>query len=156
MAKVGDGIQTGLSWIPDSNGHVPGNGIVVGSGVYIARMHESGGLIPGKVVPQYKKAYCSNDEREYEHQKYEVLCDTSAPGTSKCYRWLAASDGNVPDNAVVGGVSKDGDALYVARSEIFGVPVAGKVDDDHTSASFPYGGKEHAVKHYDVLVWCMK
>ncbi|CAL8088932.1 unnamed protein product [Calicophoron daubneyi] len=126
MAKFGGGIQMGLSWIPDSNGHAPGNAISVGEGIYIARMHESGDLTPGKVVSQYNKAFCSYDGRELEHQNYEVLCDTCAPGTSQCFRWLPASNGNVPDNAVVGGLSKYGDALYVARSEISGEPVAGK------------------------------
>ncbi|CAL8088917.1 unnamed protein product [Calicophoron daubneyi] len=127
MARIGSGVQMGLSWVPDQGGHVPDNAVEAGDEVYIGRMKESGDLIPGKIVPRNDKGYVCFGGKECEHTRYEVLCDTKAPGTSRCYEWEEDSDGHVPRRAVVGGVSSSGDPLYVARSRINGERVVGKV-----------------------------
>ncbi|CAL8093538.1 unnamed protein product [Calicophoron daubneyi] len=138
----------GLTWESDSDGHVPDNAISVGDGVYVARMRQSGDLIPGKVVPDNDKAYCCYGGREYEHTRYEVLCNEG----SRRYDWVADSDGHVPDDAVEAGRSSQGDKIYIARSRINGEPVVGKVQDGLDCAYFPYGGEEHVKTNYEVLV----
>ncbi|CAH8508117.1 unnamed protein product [Dicrocoelium dendriticum] len=152
MARVGKGFQVGLSWTPDRDGHVPYNAIDAGGGVFVARMRHSGDLIPGKVVPQYGKAYCSHGGCEHEYFEYEVLCNTSAPNTRPCYKWEHSSDGHVPKKSIVAGLAEDQSPLYVARVQIEGEWVVGKVHQGHSCGYFPYGGEEHSKESYEVLV----
>ncbi|KAF5401174.1 Natterin-4 [Paragonimus heterotremus] len=152
MAKVGRGYQIGLSWIPDRDGHVPAGAISVAPDIFVARVHQSGDLVPAKVVSRYNKAYCAHSELEHEHTSYEVLCDTCAPGTRSCYKWEHASSGQVPKRAIVGGLTSNGSPLYIAKSEINFEPAVGKVPEGGNCGYFPYGGKEHKSDQYDVLV----
>ncbi|KAA3674087.1 uncharacterized protein DEA37_0014321 [Paragonimus westermani] len=152
MSKIGRGFQVGLSWIHAEGGHVPPKAIDAGGGVYVGRMHHAGDLIPGKVIPRFGHAYCSHAGQEHTHSSYEVLCDTCAPSTRHCYRWEYASGGHVPKSAIVAGLADNGSPLYIARVEINGERVVGKVHDGHPCAYFPYGGEEHRMPDYEVLV----
>ncbi|GAA52057.1 hypothetical protein CSKR_104862 [Clonorchis sinensis] len=153
MARIGHGVQIGLSWVQDRDGRVPSNAIDAGCGVYIGRMHQNGDLLPGKVVPRHNQAYCAFGGREHSHHTYEVLCDTAAHRTNKCYGWENSSNGHVPKNAIVAGLASDGSPLYVARAHINGERVVGKVHGGHHCGYFPYGGEEHSLHSYEVLIW---
>ncbi|VDP68901.1 unnamed protein product [Echinostoma caproni] len=152
MSRIDKGFQVGLSWVHDHDGHVPHNAIEAGDGIYIGRVMHEGDMIPAKVVSRLNKAYVPYGGREHEYHSYEVLCDTKAPDTSKCYHWERAYNGNVPKYAIIAGLSESGECLYIARSEIEGECVVGKVHQGHDSAYFPYGGREHRKNSYEVLV----
>ncbi|KAA0195102.1 hypothetical protein FBUS_11250 [Fasciolopsis buskii] len=72
------------------------------------------------------------------------------------YKWSPAEDGNVPKNSVVAAVAGDGEPVYIARAEVEGEKVVGKVHSGHTNAYFPYGGREVPIENYEVLVWMKK
>ncbi|CAH8430126.1 unnamed protein product [Heterobilharzia americana] len=152
MAKVGRGLQIPLSWIPGSSGFCPPGAISVDD-VYIIRSKHSGELLPGKLVPMHGKCYCPYGGRELESIDYEVLCESCIPGSSKGYSWEIACGGDVPKHAIVAGIAKDGEALYIAKGNVNGETCIGKIHEGHPCAYLPWGGQEHSVYEYEVLVW---
>ncbi|CAH8442303.1 unnamed protein product [Schistosoma rodhaini] len=151
MAKIGKGIQIPLSWVPDRNGNVPHNAISVTNGIYVVRCQHDRQWIPGKAANGHDTAYYPYGGEEKNTKEYEVLCDTSFSG-HQGYEWVQASCGNVPKNAIIGGMSGN-DPLYIAKSKINGETCVGKVHHGHECAYLPCGGQEHSVKDYEVLVW---
>ncbi|CAH8826489.1 unnamed protein product [Trichobilharzia szidati] len=121
--------------------------------VYVIRSKHSGELLPGKLVPEHGRCYCPYDGKELQSNDYEVLCDSSVPGTVKGYGWEEASGGHIPKNAIVAGIAKDGSPLYVVKGYVNGELCIGKLHDGHPCAYLPWGGKENRVDEYDVLVW---
>ncbi|CAH8432069.1 unnamed protein product [Schistosoma turkestanicum] len=155
MAKIGKGIQIPLSWIPVKDGHIPSNAISIDEGISVVRCkHDNNHWEPGKVVHRYKTCYYPYGGEEKSSSEYEVLCDTSVSG-QRGYEWEHASCGNVPKNAIVAGLV-DNEPLYIAKGSINGEPCVGKVHHGHQCAYLPWGGKEHSVQDYQVLVWKKK
>ncbi|TNN12829.1 Natterin-4 [Schistosoma japonicum] len=152
MAKVGRGMQIPLSWVPGSDGFCPVGAITVDN-VCVARCKHSGELLPGKLVPMNGKCYCSYGGAEIESYNYEVLCESFIPGSCRGYCWETAYDGDVPKNAIVAGIAKDGQPLYIVKGSVNGETCFGKLHEGHSCAYLPWGGKEHSVSEYDVLVW---
>jgi hypothetical protein len=66
--------------------------------------------------------------------------------------WVAASNGDVPPAAVVGGQERTGETLYVCRAIFNNAPHGGKVRNGFRGCNIGYGGKEEAVPNYEVLV----
>jgi len=74
--------------------------------------------------------------------------DVSSGGGSET--WVAASDGSVPEGALVGG--EDGGAVvYVARAEHEGGLLPGKLVEGN-GMYIPWGGEEHVKDDYQVLI----
>lgn len=71
----------------------------------------------------------------------------SSSGIEICLSWQPASGGVIPDDAVPAG-----EDLYVARAKLQGVWTPGKVAKGHEHAYVPWGGEEHKVESYQVLV----
>jgi hypothetical protein len=67
------------------------------------------------------------------------------------FKWVSASDGFVPENAVVGGHSMSGDKFYVGRTLHSGLKVPGKICRRSKCIYVPFGG-EISHKEYEVLV----
>jgi len=65
--------------------------------------------------------------------------------------WVAASAGEVPEGALVGG-EDNGSPLYIARAEHEGGIIPGKFLAEHGVAYIPWGGAENAKDAYEVLV----
>eukprot|EP00092_Neocalanus_flemingeri_P014703 GFUD01015865.1.p1 GENE.GFUD01015865.1~~GFUD01015865.1.p1 ORF type:complete len:150 (+),score=28.49 GFUD01015865.1:125-574(+) len=65
-------------------------------------------------------------------------------------RFVHAANGQLPPNAWPGG--NDNGPQYVARSYHEGSLVPGKFVPHHGVAYIPWGGKEHAMTHYEVLI----
>ncbi|XP_038111450.1 uncharacterized protein LOC119767268 [Culex quinquefasciatus] len=63
--------------------------------------------------------------------------------------WVPASNGKVPEKAVVGGF--DGGNLYIARANHKGEVVPGKLHPPSGSCYIPWGGSEHRKTNYEVL-----
>lgn len=66
-------------------------------------------------------------------------------------QWLPGSDGSVPPNALVGGKDIDGEPLYIGRARYGGGLLPGKMKPKHRGCYVGHGGKEHLIKHYEVL-----
>ncbi|VDN96024.1 unnamed protein product [Rodentolepis nana] len=151
MAKVGKGFQIGVSWVPLKGRGVPPGAIDIGDGVYVARGCKDGEQIPGKYVEKYGTCYVSYGGAEHELKECEILCDTCISSTGCCYEWREDSGGNVPKNAIVGGIAEDGEPLYICRAKVDGEKCVGKVHNGHDCAYIPHGGEEHSVEDYKVL-----
>ncbi|CAH8440836.1 unnamed protein product [Heterobilharzia americana] len=155
MAKIGQGIQIALSWVPGKNGSISPGAISVENDIYVARRKYEDEWIPGKLVTGYQTCYCPLDGRELESSEYEVLCDTCLPNSKKCYAWEKASGGEVPKKAIVAGIS-NGKPLYIAKGPVYEEMCVGKVQEGQEFACLPWGGEEHRVKDYEVLVFKKK
>ncbi|PAB59452.1 DM9 repeat-containing protein [Anaeromicrobium sediminis] len=66
-------------------------------------------------------------------------------------KWVAMSDGTIPDGALKFGYEADGTPLYVARAYYAGGLHLGKVRPGFEGALIPYAGTEVVVKFYEVL-----
>ncbi|VDM33556.1 unnamed protein product [Hydatigera taeniaeformis] len=152
MAKVGEGFQIGLSWIPIHEQGIPHGAIKVDDGIFVARGEVNGEKIPGKYLTRYRKCYVPYGGKEHELQKCDILCDTSFACDGSCYTWMANTGGDVPKHAIIAGLASDGEPLFVCKAPVKGELCVGKVHKGHSSAYVPYGGEEHSVSKYEVLV----
>ena len=66
--------------------------------------------------------------------------------------WVPATNGELPDGAVVGG--HDGEDLYIARARFEGSLTPGKLVQSHAVCYIPWGGAENPVTEYEVLCNC--
>merc|ERR1711962_1764698 len=116
-----------------------------GVDLHVARAWHEGSLVPGKMHHIYNTVYVSYGGEEHSKDSFEIL-------TGEGFEWKAAEGGNVPEWAFQGGHEVDGTPLYVAVGKINGVDAIGKVNPVHKRCYLPYGGKEHTVECYEVLV----
>lgn len=68
------------------------------------------------------------------------------------FQWVPSASGHVPENAVRAGQEASGEPLYVGRADISGSLSVGKVHPSHQCLYVPYGGAEHRINSYEVLV----
>jgi len=68
------------------------------------------------------------------------------------YRWQWATGGQIPSGAVHQGHEATGEPLYVALAGLSGGVHPGKVRQAFGAANIPYGGAEHKVNPYQVLL----
>jgi hypothetical protein len=66
------------------------------------------------------------------------------------HRWVPCDNGNVPQDAFICGLDKDGSNLYVGRAFHGGDLLPGKIVPSHGCAYVSRNGVEHGVKHYEV------
>ena len=146
-----DGEDNKLQWVSGSNGWHPEEAVKAGTDrwdpIFVARASHQGCLIPGKLHPSHETAYVPWGGGEHAKQRYEVL-----KGPWLSYSWRPAANGDVPDNAVKGGETADGQPLYVIRAKVGVHDAVGKLNPQNKFGHLPFGGKEHIVKHYEVLV----
>ncbi|KAL7054386.1 hypothetical protein AAHC03_09100 [Spirometra sp. Aus1] len=153
MARIGRGVQIGLSWVKTKPGDTPDGAIEVEPGIYVCRALYEGEQIPGKYIPAMCKAFVPYAGRGRSVKDCEVLCDTRCRGQSCCYQWVSASGGEVPEGAIVAGVASDGQPLYIAKAPIEEEICVGKVHSGHARAYMPSFSRELSVNDYEVLVW---
>lgn len=65
-------------------------------------------------------------------------------------KWLPASNGSVPPNAVQGGNDCNGEMIFVARALHEGAMLPGKLVPSHRVAYVPWGGRENPKDQYEV------
>lgn len=65
-------------------------------------------------------------------------------------KWLPASNGSVPPNAVPGGRDCNGETIFVARASHEGAMLPGKLVPSHGVAYVPWGGRENPKDQYEV------
>uniref|UniRef100_A0A182MW60 Farnesoic acid O-methyl transferase domain-containing protein n=1 Tax=Anopheles culicifacies TaxID=139723 RepID=A0A182MW60_9DIPT len=71
----------------------------------------------------------------------------SGAGGAAC--WVAAANGEIPPNAVVGG--SDGEDMYIGRAQHEGGIIPGKVVASHGVCYIAWGGVENPKAEYEVL-----
>ncbi|MDD9986508.1 MAG: DUF3421 domain-containing protein [Spirochaetaceae bacterium] len=67
-------------------------------------------------------------------------------------RWEPGSGGTVPSNAIPAGSEVGGTPLYICRAEIEGGTHPGKTRERIGSCAVAWGGREHYINPYEVLV----
>lgn len=68
------------------------------------------------------------------------------------YDWVADENGNVPENAVIGGCTVTNENLYFGRVKHNGNNIPGKVHPSHRVLYVAYEGREINFSRYEVLV----
>lgn len=116
-----------------------------GSKIYVGRAFYEGDNIPVKVCPAHQSAYLAYAGREVSVSNYEVLVGFG-------FTWVSSGGGQVPGSAVATGTQSDGEPLYVGRAHFQGTLTPGKVQTSHSCLYLPFGGVEHSVTEYEVLV----
>ncbi|XP_037037066.1 uncharacterized protein LOC119074858 [Bradysia coprophila] len=113
---------------------------------YLGRAWFRNDLLPAKLILQLGAfvPYGTVEEKVAEFDF--VRMDT---GT---YEWKESRDGEVPTNAVVGGVTTDGEDLFFGRVLHGGNYIPGKIHQSHGVLYVPYRGQELNFRIYEVLV----
>jgi len=137
-------------WIHCSNRNVPPHAVYAGhdsdgDAIFVGRADHDGDLLPAKVIINKGCAYVSHSGQEISKTSYEVL-------TGYGYTWVPDSNGSVPSDAVEAGRTSDGETLYIGRGHIEGSTTPGKIHPSHGCLYIPYGGQEHKLSSYEVLV----
>lgn len=94
-----------------------------------------GGLHIGKLRGAFGGVNVGWGGQEMMVPEYEVL--THFHG-----KWVKASGGDVPANAIVGGHEADGSPLYIGQVKYMGGKHIGKVSLGLGGCNFSWGGKE--------------
>lgn len=116
-----------------------------GDEIFVGRAYHNGELLPAKVIPSKQSAYVAWGGQEIRVNDYEIL-------TGHHYCWIPASNGDVPPHSMRVGQTSDGEPLYVGRGHWQGSLTVGKIHPSHGCLYIPYGGGEHRLDHYEVLV----
>jgi hypothetical protein len=116
-----------------------------GSPIYVGRAFHDGDQLPAKVIPSKNACYISHNGSEIFKPNYEVLCGSGMT-------WIGSSNGHVPAGAISTGNTNTGEPLYVGRAHHEGSLTPGKIHRSHGCMYMPYGGIEHSILHYEVLV----
>lgn len=141
-----------VHWEQAGGGNVPSTAVPAGwdqaDTVYVGRVFHEGEVIPGKILPSHGVCYISQGGAEHGIGDYEVLCN---PHNCQL-EWVGSAGGNIPSGALQGGVSEQGEPLYVGRVHHEGSLTIGKIHPSHGCCYIPYGGSEHSYPDYEVLV----
>jgi len=117
--EINRGYKPLAEWISMADGQVPHNAVVggydiSGENLYIGRSSHEDEIIPGKVVPSHGTCYVPYGGVEHIKHNYQVLVHSS---TGTDFVWLEASHGEIPSGAIQGGVSGNGERLFIGRVE---------------------------------------
>ena len=143
----------GYSWSPcNIRSSLPKDAILAGrdadkSPIYVGRALFSGHRLPAKVIPSKKACYIAFNGLEHSVQDFEVLI-----GKADKFTWEAASNGKVPENAISSD-KVNNEELFIGRAVFEGSITVGKVHPSHSCLYIPFAGKEHSIRHYEVLVY---
>ena len=146
--------KPGFIWIPASNGHIPKSAVKGGvehppgkQALFVCRANFNGGIHPGKVRPAFGACNIGWGGKEHAVKNYEVL--VNAPD-----KWVNANGGHIPTYALKGGQEHPPgkQKLFVCRAEFNGGVHSGKVRPAFGACNIGWGGKEHAVRSYQVLL----
>ena len=145
------------SWQDASSGSVPSNAVIGGwdagspwPPLYYCRAHLAGSdLEPGKIRPGFPGCLIPYGGVEQVATYYQVLVSLSPamPLTT-----VVASGGYVPPDAIRGGTDNDGTPLYLCTAVYGGGSHPGKLKPAFKGCDVSYGGGEHVVASYSVLV----
>ncbi|CAD6208316.1 GSCOCG00003325001-RA-CDS [Cotesia congregata] len=124
---------------------VKGGKDVDGCPIYVGRAYHNGDTVPAKVIPDKQAAYVCHAGEEHTKHEFEVLCQGE-------FAWEFASNGVIPEGAVVGGQTSEGEPLYVGRVLHNGAQTVGKIQPSHGCLYIPFDGEELSFRDYEILV----
>ena len=96
----------------------------------------------------HQVCYVAAAGAEHGYRYYQVMINPDGATLV----WVPASDGEVPNGALQGGMESNGCKLFIGRAQYKGSLVVGKVHPTHRVLYAPFDGKEIAIKSYEVLV----
>jgi hypothetical protein len=151
------------SWQPASGGYVPPNaveggvdnappGSTVKPPLYYCRgviRDAAVSLQLGKIRPGFAGCDVPYSGREVSVNPYQVLV-ASSPAMPLAN--IAADNGFVPHDAIRAGTDVDGTPLYICSAIFDGSTIPGKLHSSFHGCNVSYGGVEHTVFDYYVLV----
>ncbi|XP_076314669.1 natterin-4-like [Tachypleus tridentatus] len=144
--------KTVAEWMDGQAGHVPYGAVQGGedSGepIYVGRANHEGDVVPGKLHPSHGCVYVPWGGEEHSHTDYQVLVNLHGTRLD----WIHSSGSEIPTGAVQGGITADGEILYIGRTWHEGAITIGKVHPSHGVLYIAYGGQEHAYQDYEILV----
>lgn len=76
---------------------------------------------------------------------FQILCGTGL-------EWINSANGHVPEGSLCAGNQSDGEPLFIGRTHYEGSLTVGKIQRSHNCLYIPFGGAEHSVTEYEVLV----
>ena len=82
------------------------------------------------------------------------MCSQTLTIPSEVVTWIACDSGVVLPTAIPGGVTADGETLYIGRCAHKGTLTVGKVHPSHKCIYIPYDAREVSFSHYELL--CIK
>ncbi|XP_034177579.1 uncharacterized protein LOC117603005 isoform X4 [Osmia lignaria lignaria] len=143
------GLELGeVCWCDATGGMLPPGAVEGGRDeetLYVGRAYHEGALLPGKVKPGHSVCYVAWGGGEHGKTDYQVLCGCKP-------MWVPTSGNQIPPNAIPGGETEDGEALYVGRVNHEGTLTIGKVQPSHSVCYIAYGGAEVAFPEYEIMV----
>ncbi|ORY40770.1 hypothetical protein BCR33DRAFT_719294 [Rhizoclosmatium globosum] len=163
VQRLVQGLKLSNNWVSvGPAGGVPKNAFKIGKDsdgvqIYAARVKIGAAYVLGKIRADKTCPLVTYLEREVEiHFGHEVLCGVEGS------RWVGAEEGEIPANAVVGGVGRDGELIYVARAVVkreggfLGIGArdvwtCGGVAKEWKAIRAPYAEKEVTRDEYEVL-----
>ena len=75
--------------------------------------------------------------------------------TGDIFGWQSAEGGHIPDSAIVAGREAHGEEIFVCRAAFEGGIHPGKIFHTMGTCLVPWGGREHHLHEYEVLVSCV-
>lgn len=140
-----------VQWTPTtSRAPLPRNAILGGrdtdgAQIYVGRAFHEGDMIPCKVIPSKQVAYVSHNGFEIAKHNFDILIGNDV-------KWKKEKNGKIPKGAYPGGRTSSGETLYIGRGEHSRSTTVGKVHQSHGCLYIGYGGKEVALRDYEVLI----
>lgn len=107
-------------------------------------MHR-GHLLPCKVMSNRHIACVTLEGVESEKHSFEILIGS-------CSNWVADTNGHVPSNAFPGGYTKQGEVLYIGRTNYNGELIVGRIHKSHRCIYVGANGQEYSFADYEVLI----
>lgn len=135
-------------WQQVFEGRIPANALRAGyeadgTPLYIARVGYQRGTHTGKAQSGWEAAAIPYGGAELWIRDYDVFVGQGS--------WVWVNGGAIPESAIRGGIEADGRPLFIARAAIGGGLHPGKAHRGG-GAMIPYGGVEHLIDRYEVLV----
>ena len=145
-----DTAPASAQWVAARSGSIPGatgptGREADGRSLRVCRARHERGLHPGKIRPGFGACFFGWGSNQHRSTVYDVLVGGK-------YRWVRARHGRVPDFAIVAGRESDGRSLFVCRAQHRGGVHPGKVRSGFRGCNIEWGGGEHAIPVYEVLV----
>jgi len=137
------------NWVGATPSYTPPGAVVAGHDsdravIYVGRALHEGEMLPAKVIPSKMCAYVCYGGYEINKHNFEVLCGYG-------YTWVHSYDHHLPPNAVVTGVARNGEPIYVGRGHHHGSLTPGLISVSQRCLFIPYGGREIRLNSYEVL-----
>ncbi|KAJ8913705.1 hypothetical protein NQ315_007422 [Exocentrus adspersus] len=147
------GFTAQYTWVNAyAHGAVPHNALYAGVDsdghhIYVGKAFHNGDWIPAKVIPGKQACYVPYNGTEVFVENFQVLC-----GPAHSFDWVHSSGGHIPPGAVEGGITSQGERLYIGRANHQGSTTVGKVHPSHRVLYIPFGGQEVPHSSYEILV----